>query len=91
MEGAGILGSEFFQLTKAEMVKGFTGLGETVSVRPDEDLWIEMQHYRDREHRDKIFDIIRKDTSWLQLFGQFYRLVTPAQNLVMGDLNKLTI
>ena len=61
-KGAGILGSEFFHLTKAEMVKGFTSLGETVSVRPDEDLWIEMQHYRDREHRDKIFDIIRKDT-----------------------------
>lgn len=34
---------------------------------------------------------IRKDASWLQLFGQFYGLVTPGQNGVMGDFNKLRI
>jgi uncharacterized protein YbaA (DUF1428 family) len=87
----GIIDSEFFQLTQHETVKGFTNLTETVSAGEDEEVWVEIQRYRNREHRDEIFATIRKDMPMLELFGQWYGLVTPGKNSVMGDFNKLKI
>ena len=87
----GILHSEFFQLTPHEMVKGFTSFTERLSAQDDEEVWIEIQRYKNREHRDKIFAAIRKDMPMLELFGQWYGLVTPGPNSVMGDFNKLEI
>jgi uncharacterized protein YbaA (DUF1428 family) len=87
----GIVESEFFQLTPHETVKGFTNLAETVSVGKDEEVWVEVQRYRDREHRDQIFAAVRQDMPMLELFGQWYGLVTPGVNSVMGDFNKLKI
>ena len=87
----GIIESEFFQLTEHETVKGFTNLAETVSAGQDEEVWVEVQHYRDRGHRDEIFAAVRKDMPMLELFGQWYGLVTPGKNSIMGDFNRLSI
>ena len=87
----GIIESEFFQLTQHETVKGFTNIAETVSAGQDEEVWVEVQRYRNREHRDEIFASIRKDMSMLELFGQWYGLVTPGKNSIMGDFNRLSI
>ena len=87
----GIVASEFFQLTQHETVKGFTNLAETVSAGLDEEVWVEIEHYKDREHRDQIFAAIRQDMPMLELFGKWYGLVTPGTNSVMGDFNKLKI
>ena len=87
----GILGSDFLQLTNAELVRGFTNIGETVGAGVDEEVWVEVQHYRDQQHREAIFAAIRKDAGMLELFGQWYGLVTQGKNSVMGDFNKLHI
>lgn len=87
----GIIGSEFFQLTQHETVRGFTNLAETVSAGPDEEVWVEVQRYRDREHRDQIFAAIRQDMPMLELFGVWYGLVTPGLKSVMGDFAELRI
>ena len=87
----GIVESEFFQLTAHETVKGFTNLAETVSAGQDEEVWVEVQRYRDRGHRDQIFAEVRQDMPMLELFGQWYGLVTPGVNSIMGDFNKLKI
>ncbi len=87
----GVIKSEFFQMTQHETVRGFTNLAETVSVGPEEEVWVEIEHYRDREHRDQIFAAIRQEMPMLELFGQWYGLVTPGKNSVMGDFNKLKI
>ena len=87
----GILHSEFFQLTPHEMVRGFTDFAERISAKQDEEVWVEVQRYRSREHRDEIFAAIRKDTPMLELFGKWYGLVTPGENSTMGDFTKLKI
>jgi len=87
----GILGAEIFQLTQAETFKGFSNLSETISARPDEEVWIEMQRFRDREHRDEIVAKIRQDSTAGPLFGKFYELVSPGKNSVMADFNRLSL
>ena len=87
----GILHSEFFQLTPHETVRGFTNFTERISAQQDEEVWVEAEHYRSREHRDEIFAAIRKDTPLLELFGKWYGLVTQGENSTMGDFTKLRI
>ncbi|HZY46256.1 MAG TPA: DUF1428 family protein [Candidatus Bathyarchaeia archaeon] len=86
-----ILGSEFFQLTNAETFRGFTNLAETVSANPDEEVWVEIQRYKSREHRDSIVAKIREDSVAGPLCGRFYELVTPGKNSIMADFNRLTV
>ena len=87
----GIIESEFFQLTPHETVRGFTNFAERISARPDEEVWVEVQRYRSREHRDELFAAVRKDTPLLELFGKFYGLVAQGENSTMGDFTKLKI
>lgn len=87
----GILHSEFFLLSPHETVRGFTNFSERISAEQDEEVWVEVQRYRDRTHRDEIFAAIRKDTPMLELFGKWYGLVTPGVNSTMGDFAKLNI
>lgn len=87
----GVLGSEFYQITPHETVRGFTNFTERISANQDEEVWVEVERYRSREHRDEIFAAIRKDMPLLELFGKWYGLVTPGENSTMGDFNKLKI
>ena len=87
----GILHSEFFQMTPHETVRGFTNFAERISAKQEEEVWVEVQRYRSREHRDEIFAAVRKDTPMLELFGKWYGLVTPGENSTMGDFAKLEI
>src|SRR5215467_6882401 len=84
-----ILGSEFFQLTNAETFRGFTNLVETLSANPEEEIWVELQRYKSREHRDSIVAKIREDPTAGPLFGRFYELVVPGKNSIMADFNRL--
>ncbi|HVH16603.1 MAG TPA: hypothetical protein VNA15_12930 [Candidatus Angelobacter sp.] len=72
-------------------VRGFTNFTERISAQSDEEVWFEVERYRNREHRDEIFAAIRKDTPLLELFGKWYGLVTPGENSTMGDFNKLKV
>lgn len=87
----GILHSEFFLLSPHETVRGFTNFSERISAQLDEEVWVEVQRYRSRAHRDEIFEAVRKDTPMLELFGKWYGLVTPGVNSTMGDFAKLNI
>src|SRR5215467_15578086 len=87
----GALQSEFYQLSPHEVVRGFTSFEERISAKEDEEIWVEVQRYRSREQRDEIFDAIRKDMPMLELFGQWYGLVTPGENSTMGDFRRIKI
>src|SRR5436309_15390034 len=58
----GMLASEFYQLAPEDLFKGSTSIGKAVSASSDDELWIEVERYRDLEHRNLVVDNIRKDT-----------------------------
>ena len=70
---------------------GFTNLAESVSASPDEEIWVELQRYKDRQHRDDIVAKIREDSTAGPLFGRFYELVAPGKNSIMADFNRLNL
>ena len=49
----GPLSTQFFYLRSTESVMDFLNITEIVSAKQDEEVWVEIQSYRDRKHRDE--------------------------------------
>jgi uncharacterized protein YbaA (DUF1428 family) len=87
----GILRSEFFHLSSPETFEGFTSIAKTVSAKDDEEVWVELESYRDRKHRDEVIAKITEDASAGPLFGQVMGLITQGYSCVMGELSRLRV
>lgn len=72
---------EVFQLNsngKTSDDMGFKNIANTVSANQDEEeVWLELQSYRDRKHQDEVGAIMQKDETAGQLLKQFMSLITP--------------
>ena len=87
----GILRSEFFQVSSNETFEGFTSIAKTVSAKDEEEVWVELESYRDRKHRDEVIAKITEDASAGPLFGQVMGLMTQGFSCVMGELSRLRV
>jgi uncharacterized protein YbaA (DUF1428 family) len=88
----GILRSEFFQLSSTETFQGFTGIDKTVSANQDEEeVWMELESYKDRKHRDEVVAKITEDASAGPLFGQVMSLLTQGYSCIMGEFKRLQV
>ncbi len=85
----GTLYSEFYRVHSPEAFQGFTSILNTFSSTPDEELWIELDHYRGRSHRDQAMAGIGKDPSAGLLFKQLRGLVSEGYSIVMAELDSL--
>jgi hypothetical protein len=55
--------SEFFQLNSAETFQGFTSIATSVPIVQDEELWVELDHYKDYGHCDKVVKAVGQDAN----------------------------
>jgi uncharacterized protein YbaA (DUF1428 family) len=78
----GILRREVFQLANTNTYDdmGLTNIANTVSARQDEEVWIEIQSYRDRKHMDENMG---------RLYKQSLDLLTPGSKYIMGEFDHL--
>jgi hypothetical protein len=80
---------EFFQLgsikTSIEM-EGITNIAKTVSANQDEEVWLELNFYRDRNVSAKV----QKDESAGQLYKQFMDLISPG-SCIEGGFSHLRV
>jgi uncharacterized protein YbaA (DUF1428 family) len=95
----GGLRTEVFQLANTETYEGCTNIANTVSAGPDEEIWIELQAFRDRQHMDEVVTKLMNDESMLRksTFETVYGTrhlkirpnhgeVQPPQNLEMYNI-----
>jgi uncharacterized protein YbaA (DUF1428 family) len=90
----GGLRTEVFQLTNTETYEGCTNIANTVSAGPDEEIWVELQAFRDRKHMDDVVTELMNDENMRadsQLLKQYMDLVTPESGLIMGKFSRLRI
>lgn len=87
----GPLHSEFFYLSSTETVMDFVNITETVSANPDEEVWVEIQSYRDRKHRDETMTNIEKDKNCESLYQQYLSLITPGSRTIIGEFSRLKV
>src|SRR5512145_2449236 len=43
-----------FQLDNSETPEGFTSMTDVVSANQDEEVWLDLESYRDRKHMDEV-------------------------------------
>ena len=87
----GPLRSEFFYLSSTETVMDFVSIAQTVSASQDEEIWVEIQSYKDCKHRDDVMANMEKDKNCESLYQQYLDLITPGSRTIIGEFNRLRV
>jgi uncharacterized protein YbaA (DUF1428 family) len=71
------VGSDLHEQDKMAEQMGFTNIAKTISAKEDEEVWLELQFYRDQKHLDDLGAKMQKDENAGKLGKQFMDLLTP--------------
>jgi len=81
-----------FQLKNTEApMDGITNIANTISATLDEEVWLELIFYRDKNHRDEIRTKMQADERLGPLWQRSMELVTPGTGFIMGEFNRLSL
>jgi uncharacterized protein YbaA (DUF1428 family) len=82
---------EYFQFAGSQTMEGMEmqGIDKALSAAEDEDIWVELQYYRDRKHCDDTFAKMMQDESLKPLGDEFFGLITKGSGLVTGRFSRL--
>jgi uncharacterized protein YbaA (DUF1428 family) len=90
----GALRVEVFQLTNTDTYDGCINIFNTVSANQDEEIWVELQSYRDLRQMDEVTSEVMKDENMREegpLVKQFMDLLSPGSGMIMGKFTRLRI
>lgn len=85
----GVLKFEVFNLTSRDDMADFTNVSRTISASEDEEVWLEIQSYRDAEHVKEFVKAMEGDKSGDKMYNEFMKLITPGSIVTFGDFGKL--
>jgi uncharacterized protein YbaA (DUF1428 family) len=85
----GVLKFEVFNLNSRENMMDFVNLSKTISANNDEDVWLEIQSYRDAKHVQEFMKAMEGDKSGDEMYKDFMKLITPGSIVTFGDFSKL--
>jgi uncharacterized protein YbaA (DUF1428 family) len=66
---------------------GFVNFSKTISANDDEDVWLEIQSYRDAKHVQEVMEAMEGDKKANELYKEAMELITPG-SIVFGDFDK---
>jgi hypothetical protein len=79
-----------FGLIGSEVLPGFTNITKTMSANhDDEEIWINMVSYKDRQHREEIVAKTSSDKECQEIYGKLMSLITPGSVLTNGEFRRL--
>jgi uncharacterized protein YbaA (DUF1428 family) len=80
---------EPFQLTSTEAMMDFTNIAKTLYANQDEEeVWLELQSYRDQKHLEDAMAKMENDQIGPQLFREFMDLITSGSCPIMGEFSR---
>jgi uncharacterized protein YbaA (DUF1428 family) len=82
---------EIYQLNSTEAFEGSTSLAKTVSASPNEEVWVEVDHYKDRKARDSVVASIMQDPAAGEIFGALAGTMSEGFSLIMGEFNPVKV
>ena len=80
---------EVFSLTSRENMMEFVNLSKTISASDDEEVWFEIQSYRDSEHVKEFTASMQGDKSIEPIHKRFIELITPGSIVSFGGFGKI--
>ncbi|WP_148687492.1 DUF1428 family protein [Candidatus Nitrosocosmicus hydrocola] len=85
----GILRFEVYNLNAREDMMEFVNLAKTISASENEEVWMEIQSYRDAKHVQEFMKAMEGDRSGDEMYNEFMKLITPGSIVTFGDFGKL--
>jgi uncharacterized protein YbaA (DUF1428 family) len=87
----GVLRREVFQLNNTNTYDdiGLINIASIVSASQDEEVWVEIQSYRDRKHMNEVGATCAKDENMGRLYKQSLELLSPGSKYIMGEFDLL--
>ena len=73
---------------KAAGMEGMESIAKTLAAE-DEDIWMELQYFRDHNHCKEVYAKMMKDKSIEPLGNEFFGLITQGKNLITGGFNRV--
>jgi hypothetical protein len=69
---------------------GMTNIAKTIAAKQDEEVWLELQFYRDQKHLDDLVAEVQKNENARKIGKQFMDLLTPG-SCIEGWFNHVNI
>ena len=85
----GVLKFEVYNLNAREDMMEFVNLAKIISASDNEDVWMEIQSYRDINHVQEFIKAMEGDKSGDEMYNEFMKLITPGSIVTFGDFSKL--
>ena len=68
----------------------FTNIARTIEAnKEDEEVWLEVQSYRDRKHLEEVGAKMMADDSMKKESQQFLNLITPGSRCSFGEFSRI--
>ncbi len=85
----GVLKFEVFTINNRENMMDFVNLAKTISANEDEEVWLEIQSYKNSQHVKEFIDKMKNDKSMETLYKEFMDLITPGSVISFGGFDKI--
>jgi uncharacterized protein YbaA (DUF1428 family) len=85
----GALKFEVFTIHNRENMMDFVNLAKTISANEDEEVWLEIQSYKNSQHVKEFIDKMKDDKSMETLYKEFIDLITPGSVVSFGGFDKI--
>ena len=85
----GVQRFEVFQLASTDDMMEFVNISKTVSAGQDDEVWMEIQSYRDRKHLEEVGAKMMNDKNMAAEGQQFLSLSMPGSRCSFGEFSRL--
>ena len=88
---SGGLHHEVFQLSNTDVPAGaFASIASILSADKDEEVWMELLHFKDRQHMKEVIAKMEKDEKYQRAVSKSLDLATPGAVFIIGEFDRLT-
>jgi uncharacterized protein YbaA (DUF1428 family) len=88
-EKHGAVGTKLYVLGKTSVFEGFAGIDKAFKATEDDEVWIEVDSYKDASDFNKVVEAVGADKDAGPLWGKLMELVTPGRSISMGEFTRL--
>lgn len=85
----GVSNFEVFLLGSKDDIMDFANVSKAILAGDGDEVWLEIQSYRDIEHVKEFMKAMEGDKSIEPLYKDFMELITPGSIVSFGSFNKL--
>jgi uncharacterized protein YbaA (DUF1428 family) len=78
-----------FQLSNVQKREGFNRLSDTVSAIQDEEVWMDVEAYKDHTHMDNVISKVMEDERAISTMKRFLDLLSPEFSPIRAEFRRL--